>query len=141
MAGLAYTDQEYIYMSALGKTSIIKRVVRRCAPFIHLGHRPPQCGEKLPCLHIRPIDGRVRLLTQPWSRPWRHLLGTLVYAFFGLQSRFGDKPLKIYVACPLNGTAALKGLTLDCIRVSGGKLLGISVGYVSQFCKEGVLLQ
>ena len=31
------------------------------------------------------------------------------------QSRFGDKPVKLYVICPQNGTAVLKGLIAGCL--------------------------
>ena len=34
----------------------------------------------------------------------------------GLQSHFGDKPLKFQVVCPQNGTAVLKGLTFAVIE-------------------------
>ena len=35
-----------------------------------------------------------------------------VLSLLGPQSRFGDKPLKLQVVCPPNGTAVLKGLSI-----------------------------
>ena len=49
----------------------------------------------------------------------------------GLQSHFGDKPLKFYVVCPPNGTAVQKGLKCGRGHASrvryGGSTFGPSI--------------
>ena len=45
----------------------------------------------------------------------------MLLTLLGLQSRFGDKPVKFGVICPQNGTAVLKGLTNVTTTTTGKK--------------------
>ena len=49
---------------------------------------------------------------RPWNREtYPNTVSCCVLALVRVQSRFGDKLLGIWLVCPQNGTAVLKGLT------------------------------
>ena len=70
-------------------------------------------------VHIFRIPCGNKLGMSELSTTWYCTIRVLV----GLQSLFGDKPLKIRVDCPQNGTAVLKGPRKAVFRYEAVKIV------------------